>query len=330
MTAGELVAALEQAGAVTRGCIAAESATRLPLEAVVAPNKLNRWQRALKPALQKSKSGVHPWHEFEIHKRPTELVTRWDYDAAKDSWESSETLVKMEDVSFARGAMRECYRMKKMSQVGATPPIALVITRRHTAPSLPHRCSLRPRSISSSHLYARHHPAGTLRHPPLLQVNAHFFYTMDWKDCNNYVAKRYIARETPRDTYFNDIKMQVADSRGCGWSRDGRLTFRIAWLCADGLQEVRAHVQPALASQGETVTPRDVPLHTVICRHTPSLALQADSPTPELPLHDVTCRYLPLLLCYTRLHTSGRRLPPRYSPLHTVTYIRASTSSTPS
>ena len=141
---------------MTRGCIAAESATRLPLEAVVAPNKLNRWQRALKPALQKSKSGVHPWHEFEIHKRPTELVTRWDYDAAKDSWETSETLVKMEDVSFARGAMRECYRMKKMSQVGTTPPLTLVITRRHIAPSPHHhRYSPRPRSISSSHLHAR-------------------------------------------------------------------------------------------------------------------------------------------------------------------------------
>ena len=87
-------------------------------------------------------------------------MTRWDYDACKDSWEASETLVKMEDVSFARGAMRECYRMKKMSQ-----------------------------------------------------VNAHFFYSMDWKDCNNYVAKRYIARDTPRDTYFNDIKMQMVSKK---------------------------------------------------------------------------------------------------------------------
>ena len=81
---------------------------------------------------------------YEVHKRPTELCVRWDYNAETDGWESSETLIKMEDVSFAHGAMRECYRMKKMSQ-----------------------------------------------------VNAHFFYKMKWEDCNNYVAKRYIAADTP-------------------------------------------------------------------------------------------------------------------------------------
>lgn len=77
------------------------------------------WQRALKPALQRFHSHDNAWARFEIHKRPTELCRRWDYDAGRDAWECSETLIKMEGDSFAKGAMRECYRMKKMSQVNA-------------------------------------------------------------------------------------------------------------------------------------------------------------------------------------------------------------------
>lgn len=77
------------------------------------------WQRALKPALQRVKAHDNAWAAFEIHKRPTELCRRWDYDAARDVWECSETLIKMEGEPFAKGAMRECYRMKKMSQVNA-------------------------------------------------------------------------------------------------------------------------------------------------------------------------------------------------------------------
>ena len=70
-------------------------------------------------ALSKSKSKDNSWAEHQIHKRPTELVKRWDYDASRDVWEVSETLVKMEENPFAQGVMRECYRMKKMSQVRA-------------------------------------------------------------------------------------------------------------------------------------------------------------------------------------------------------------------
>ena len=49
--------------------------------------------------------------------------------------------------------------------------------------------------------------------PTAVQVNAHFFYSMDWKDCNNYVAKRYLEPDTPRDRYFNDIQMQMVSKR---------------------------------------------------------------------------------------------------------------------
>ena len=118
------------------------------------------WQKALRSALAHVKSHESGWAEYEIHKRPTELCKRWDYDARTNTWECSETLVKMEAEPFARGAMRECYRMKKMSQ-----------------------------------------------------VNAHFFFHMNWEDCNNYVAKRYMKPGTTRDIYFDDIKMQMVSKR---------------------------------------------------------------------------------------------------------------------
>ena len=79
----------------------------------------------LRPALAFRKSqGRDSWSKYEIHHRPTELAIRWDYTIRDDTtgkgvWESSETLIKMEGTSFAKGAMRACYRMKKMSQVSA-------------------------------------------------------------------------------------------------------------------------------------------------------------------------------------------------------------------
>ena len=122
-------------------------------EMPAAVQKQTRWQKALRKALAHSVGD--PWAQFELHKRPTELCVRWDYDAESNSWQRSETLVKMEDVSFAHGAMRECFRMKKMSQ-----------------------------------------------------VNAHFFYNMNWEHCNNYVAKRYV-KPVDDAVYFDDIKMQM-------------------------------------------------------------------------------------------------------------------------
>lgn len=58
-----------------------------------------------------------PWADMLIHEIRTEIVRRWDFDASSRLWTSSETLIKMERTPFAKGAMRECYRMKKMSQI---------------------------------------------------------------------------------------------------------------------------------------------------------------------------------------------------------------------
>ena len=40
-------------------------------------------------------------------------------------------------------------------------------------------------------------------------MNAHFFYNMDWSSCHNYVAKKYIKADTPKEVYFSDIAMQM-------------------------------------------------------------------------------------------------------------------------
>jgi len=58
-----------------------------------------------------------PWHSMDVHSLATELAKRWDYNSSTRKWELSEVMVKVEREPFAEGAMRECYRMKKMSQV---------------------------------------------------------------------------------------------------------------------------------------------------------------------------------------------------------------------
>ena len=39
---------------------------------------------------------------------------------------------------------------------------------------------------------------------------SNFSQSQDWiKDCNNYVAKSYMAEDTPKETYFEDVKLQM-------------------------------------------------------------------------------------------------------------------------
>ena len=148
----------------------------------------NRWQRMLKPAILAGKSTQDPWREFEVHKRKTELCVRHDYDAKHDKWHTSDA-GKMEDAPFAHGAMRECYRMKKMSQarhfagallVGAILGRAIV-RNPPTRACTPSRTSADERAL---------------------------FYNMDWSSCHNYVAKKYIKADTPKEVYFSDIAMR--------------------------------------------------------------------------------------------------------------------------
>lgn len=70
------------------------------------------WQNALK----KAKSLPDPWEKFHIDDScPTEVAIRHRYNALKKNWVQDEVRVKMESLPFDQGAMRECYRLKKLS-----------------------------------------------------------------------------------------------------------------------------------------------------------------------------------------------------------------------
>uniref|UniRef100_A0A7S3JW90 Alpha-type protein kinase domain-containing protein n=1 Tax=Aureoumbra lagunensis TaxID=44058 RepID=A0A7S3JW90_9STRA len=69
-----------------------------------------------KAILKQKQDGGDPWAKHEIHKLKAERVKRHRYDASQDKWRVDESVVKMQEKSFARGAMRECFRLKKISQ----------------------------------------------------------------------------------------------------------------------------------------------------------------------------------------------------------------------
>ena len=66
-------------------------------------------------ALIKARSHVDPWEKFHLEECATEKAHRHRYNALKKEWVIDEVNVKMQAESFAHGAMRECYRIKKLS-----------------------------------------------------------------------------------------------------------------------------------------------------------------------------------------------------------------------
>lgn len=151
-----------------------------------------------------------PWDAHKLWERPTELCIRHDYDPRRRVWTASDTLAKMEDVPFGKGAMRECFRLKKMSQFNPVRTPAehgselrcagggqkeLTGGGAQQAASAPEEdeqrpCCARPaRATRAPTRSSRPHPPSrALSRPPQA-----FFYNMDWRHCANYVAKRYIA-----------------------------------------------------------------------------------------------------------------------------------------
>lgn len=72
---------------------------------------LQHWRHAL----MKARSHSDPWEKFHLEDSPTEKAHRHRYNALKKEWAVDEVSVKMQAESFAHGAMRECYRIKKLS-----------------------------------------------------------------------------------------------------------------------------------------------------------------------------------------------------------------------
>lgn len=123
------------------------------------------------------------------------------------AWESTETLVKMEDISFARGAMRECFRMKKMSQQNASFFYKMrweecnnYVAKRCAPP--PRRCQF---PLPISRLLGGSHAHG-VRLAHWLKLVQHLS-----RECLCLAAD--LVAETPRDRYFSDIQMQMISKR---------------------------------------------------------------------------------------------------------------------
>ncbi|XP_078319080.1 eukaryotic elongation factor 2 kinase-like isoform X2 [Crassostrea virginica] len=71
----------------------------------------NHWIMAIKKARDMS----DPWASFHIEDIETEFCIRHRYNPHKKQWTKDEVQVKMMKKAFNRGAMRQCFRLKKIS-----------------------------------------------------------------------------------------------------------------------------------------------------------------------------------------------------------------------
>ncbi|KAJ8363831.1 hypothetical protein SKAU_G00126620 [Synaphobranchus kaupii] len=74
-----------------------------------------RGRATWKHAIEKAKSMPDPWAQFHLEEIETELCIRYRYNAVTGEWAQDHVYIKMASQSFGRGAMRECFRTKKLS-----------------------------------------------------------------------------------------------------------------------------------------------------------------------------------------------------------------------
>ncbi|XP_063286438.1 eukaryotic elongation factor 2 kinase isoform X4 [Pelobates fuscus] len=80
-----------------------------------SPRNTFSFKEAWKHAIQKAKQMPDPWAEFHLEDIETEHGIRHRYNAVSGQWVQDDVLIKMASQAFGRGAMRECYRTKKLS-----------------------------------------------------------------------------------------------------------------------------------------------------------------------------------------------------------------------
>ncbi|XP_077062236.1 eukaryotic elongation factor 2 kinase isoform X3 [Siphateles boraxobius] len=68
-----------------------------------------------KHAIEKAKAMPDPWAEFHLEEIETERCTRYRYNAITGEWAKDDIFIKISSQPFGRGAMRECFRSKKLS-----------------------------------------------------------------------------------------------------------------------------------------------------------------------------------------------------------------------
>ncbi|XP_028912013.1 eukaryotic elongation factor 2 kinase isoform X3 [Ornithorhynchus anatinus] len=80
-----------------------------------SPGNSFHFKEAWKHAIEKAKHMPDPWAEFHLEDIETQCATRHRYNAVTGEWVEDEVLIKMASKPFGRGAMRECFRTKKLS-----------------------------------------------------------------------------------------------------------------------------------------------------------------------------------------------------------------------
>ncbi|KAK5851068.1 hypothetical protein PBY51_001893 [Eleginops maclovinus] len=68
-----------------------------------------------KNAIEKAKAMPDPWAEFHLEEKVTEPCIRYRYNASTGEWAQDQVHIKMASQPFGKGAMRECFRTKKLS-----------------------------------------------------------------------------------------------------------------------------------------------------------------------------------------------------------------------
>ncbi|XP_059180624.1 eukaryotic elongation factor 2 kinase [Centropristis striata] len=68
-----------------------------------------------KHAIEKAKAMPDPWAQFHLEDIETEPCIRYRYNAITGEWAQDQVHIKMAAQPFGKGAMRECFRTKKLS-----------------------------------------------------------------------------------------------------------------------------------------------------------------------------------------------------------------------
>ncbi|XP_013862563.1 eukaryotic elongation factor 2 kinase isoform X2 [Austrofundulus limnaeus] len=66
-------------------------------------------------AIEKARAMPDPWAQFHLEEIATEPCIRYRYNAITGEWAQDQIHIKMAAQSFGKGAMRECFRAKKLS-----------------------------------------------------------------------------------------------------------------------------------------------------------------------------------------------------------------------
>uniref|UniRef100_A0A4W6DKV2 Eukaryotic elongation factor 2 kinase n=1 Tax=Lates calcarifer TaxID=8187 RepID=A0A4W6DKV2_LATCA len=73
------------------------------------------YKETWKHAIEKARAMPDPWAQFHLEDIETEPCIRYRYNAITGEWVQDEVHIKMASQPFGKGAMRECFRTKKLS-----------------------------------------------------------------------------------------------------------------------------------------------------------------------------------------------------------------------